>query len=405
MKALSIAVVLLLLQGCSDAATSPDEPTPVRPLTVEETRVVQSTAEFGWKLFSTIAASRPTSNVVLSPLSVSMALGMALNGTEGETWSQMHRTLALAGADQAAVNAGYRGLIDVLSDMDPRVTTTIANSVWARQGFPVLPAFLDTVRMFFDAEARTLDFSQSDAADIINAWVKDKTAGRIPGIVTPPIPDDVVMYLINAVYFKGRWAHRFDKAQTRDAAFTDINSAIRTVPMMSTRATVPFLYTDRVVMADLPFGWDRYRMAIIVPRNNEELRTLETTLNAERFRTEYLAKAVPTEAVIELPRFTLECEFSLNDALKALGMPRAFLPMEAEFTRINPDGGLFISNVKHKTFLAVDEEGAEAAAATSVEIGVVSMPPTLRADRPFLFVIHEVNTGSLLFIGRVATIP
>ncbi len=404
MKILNIIVTVLLLCACSDDPAGPENPTPVRKLSAGEQQVSNSTSAFGWKLFTTIAAAKPTSNIVLSPLSISMALGMVLNGAEGETWTQIRETLEHGTADQAGINAGYRGLIDVLRSMDPRVTTTIANSVWTREGFSVLPTFLDTLRLFFDAEARTLDFGRADAAGIINDWVKTNTGGKIPTIVDPPIPDEMVMYLINAVYFKGMWKHRFDPAATVNATFTDIDANIKTVPMMSRKAKVQYMETQDFTAADLPYGWDRYRMAVIVPKNVETLHNLEATLTGSEFKSRVLELMIEAEVELQLPRFTIEDEHSLNTTLSVLGMPRAFVPGAAEFTKINPDGGLFISSVRHKTFLKVDEEGTEAAAVTSVGVGVVSMPPTLRADRPFLFVIHEVNTGAILFIGRVAKI-
>jgi serine protease inhibitor len=404
MKHCTLILTAFFLMGCTDSATAPEEPTPVRSLTKGEARVSQSTSAFGWALFRQIAETHAHDNIVLSPLSVSMALGMTLNGAKGETWMQMRETLKHESAEQAEINAGYRGLIDVLRSMDPRVTTTIANSVWARDGFPVLPTFTDTLRSFFDADTRTLDFRRSDAADIINAWVKSNTGGRIPSIVTPPIPEEMVMYLINAIHFKGLWKHRFDPSMTTDATFIDINGKQSTVKMMSRRMTVNYVETAEFTAADIPFGWDRYRMAVIVPRNNEALRLLERTLDHGEFRSRVLAGMNESEIELQIPRFTMEDERTLNAALSALGMPLAFDPHQADFTRINPDGGLYISGVRHKTWIKVDEEGAEAAAATSVEIGIVSMPPTLRADKPFLFVIHEQNTGAILFIGRVASI-
>jgi serine protease inhibitor len=393
-----------LLSGCDEQATQPDDPTPVRQLTAGERQISRSTSAFGWALFSTVAKAKPDDNIVLSPLSASLALGMTMNGAEGETWSQMRTALRHGTLAQGDINAGYRGLMDVLKSMDPRVTTTIANSVWTRQGFSVLPDFISTLKTSFDAEARNLDFDRADAAGIINDWVKTHTSGKIPSIVDPPISPEMVMYLINAVYFKGQWKHKFDAKNTRDAEFTDIRGAKTTVPMMARRAKVRYAETTQYTAADLPYGWDRYRMAFIVPRNVESLRMLESSLGEAEFTSGILENMVETEAELQIPRFTLEDDHNLNATLEAMGMPRAFQPGVAEFTRINPEGGLYISSVRQKTFIAVDEEGTEAAAATSVGVGTVSMPPTLRADRPFIFVIHEVNTGAILFIGRVASI-
>lgn len=401
---LPLFATVSMFVACSNGATGPDEPTPVRQLTAGEQQVVASTSAFGWRLFNAFTLAEPDENVILSPLSVTMALGMALNGAELETWSQMREALSLDPADQVAINAGYRGLIDVLSTMDPRVTMTIANSVWTRENFPVLPGFIDTLRLFFDAHAQSLDFSSPDASSTINAWVKNNTGGRIPEIVPSPIPEDVIMYLINAVYFKGIWQHRFDPALTSDAEFTDIHGMKKTVAMMSRRARMRFMNDVNLSAADIPYGWDRFRMMLIVPRDLQTLRFLESNLSDEYIRDNFISRMQTTDMELQIPRFTIESEYSLNEALKSLGMPRAFDPYKAEFTRINPDGGLYITNVKHKTFIRVDEEGSEAAAATSVEVGVVSMPPTLRADRPFLFVLYEANTGAMLFVGRVATI-
>jgi len=328
---------------------------------------------------------------------------MTMNGAAGDTRDQMRRTLGFGDLTQEEINTAYRDLVELLLGLDPSVETAVGNSVWYREGFRVRDAFLDAVRDFFDAEVRALDFSDPGAAGRINGWVRDATRDRIERIVPDPVPGDVVMYLINAIYFKGAWTDRFDPERTADAPFHRPDGSTVDVPLMSQRFEELRHHRGEDFQAvDLPYGGKAFSMTVLLPDPGVELEAWLSSLDAERW--DGMAGALdgaPGRPVrVFLPRFEMEYERTLNDDLKALGMTDAFDPGRADFSALTPGGGVWVDEVKQKAFVTVNEEGTEAAAATSVGV-VESAPPTVRVDRPFLFVIRERLSGTILFLGKV----
>lgn len=403
MKYLSFLLfAVLLLHGCSDESTGPETPVPLRALTAGENKVLTANNDFAFSLFESTIAVTPDENVFLSPLSVSLALGMTLNGAAGETRTAMEQTMAVHGLTTTEINEAWRGLSELLRQADPRVILTIANSIWSRAGFPVEQSFIDTNRDYFDAEVQDLDFNDPQASATINAWVNAKTNGRIPDIIDPPIPAEMVMYLINAVYFKGSWTTQFDPAHTRDDTFTALGGEKQSIRMMSRKGDIRYHADNMMQIVDMPYGWDRFSMAVVLPRPGIALADAATELTNRWDGLEELLGEI--DMTVQLPRFTLAYEVEFKDILSAMGMEIAFDPSRADFSGINADGDLFISEVKHKTFVEVNEEGTEAAAVTSVGIGTTSVPETMRVDRPFLFVIHERHTGAILFIGQISNL-
>lgn len=395
---------VLLVTACSDDATGPATPTPMRALSPQEATINRANGRFAFDLFHRVAAAEGDGNVFLSPLSVSMALGMTMNGADGETWEGMREALRLDAMTAFEMNSAWKSLRTLLLSADPAVTLTVANSIWSREGFAVEQAFIDTNRYYFDADVRALDFDDPGAADVINAWVREKTGDRIPGIVDAPIPALTMMYLINAVYFKGNWKTQFDPAKTQDTPFHPATGAAQSVPLMRREGNMRYLNNGTVEMVDLPYGWDRFSMAVLLPQQGQDIAVLRASLAEPGTWSALQDGLIERNILLLLPRFRMEYETRLNDVLSAMGMDEAFDPNVADFSGINPARELYISSVKHKTFVEVNEEGTEAAAATSVEVGTVSVPPTMLVDRPFLFVIHERNTGAVLFIGQVNSI-
>jgi len=398
---------MLALAACASGPSPPLGPIDLpRDLDPQEAAVVEAGNTFAFDLFGALASAAPDSNVFVSPISVSMALGMAVNGAEGETYHQMVETLGLSALTLDQINASYRGLIDLLLDLDPRVETNVANSVWVREGFPVEEPFLEVNRRFFDATAQTLDFGGPGGVPTINDWVRRETRGRIPSIIDR-IPDHYVMFLINAVYFKGLWAEPFDPEKTREEPFHLFDGSTRTVRMMwHAEGRFPLVAMPAYMAVELPYGGEAFAMTIVVPREERTLEDVVSGMDAAAWRD--LVSRLETDRVgVALPRFRLEYEKTLNDVLKSLGMEIPFQGGFADFTKINRELGrdLYIDEVKHKTFVEVDEEGTEAAGATSVGVGIVSMPPQVVGDRPFLFVIRERLTGTILFIGQFVSPP
>lgn len=391
--------------GCGGEPLGPLSALP-RELTVAERQLVQADNAFAFSLFREINRQEEEGrNVFVSPLSVAMALGMTYNGAAAATRDAMAEALELQGMSIDDVNHAYRGVIDLLRDLDAGVEFQIANSIWHRPTFTPLQPFLDVNRQYFDATVQALDFSRSDAAGTMNEWVDRNTNGKIKKIVPEPIPDHIVMYLINAIYFKGDWTYQFDKDLTRDQPFRLADGSQATVPMMSREEehAVRMVRAGDLAVVDLPYSRQAYVMTIVLPHDPTGAAALATEVTQERWN-DWIAAFAAESIFVSLPKFTLEYALRLNDVLKALGMAEAFDPCRADFSNmfaVRPGEHFWIDDVRHKTFVDVNEEGTEAAAATSVGIGVDSAPPRIDVDRPFLFAIRERFSGAILFLGKI----
>jgi serpin B len=399
----SLVTLLVAAGACGEGLLQPIVDLP-RQLTVAEEKLVEADNRFAFKLFRQVNTDEEDgANVFVSPLSVGMALGMTYNGAAGTTRDAMQQTLELQGLTLQEVNESYQSLIRLLVDLDPRVDMLIANSIWYRQGIQVVPAFIDLNRQYFDAEVTALDFNDPAAANVINQWVDSKTRGRIDRIIDPPIPVDMIMYLINAIYFKGDWTSQFDKDLTRNAPFTLATGSQTSVPTMASGAKIPIrTFGDNdVLVADLPYGGRAYSMTLVVPHEASQIVELSQTLTGDRWSA-WIGALQDDSIDVYMPKFTVEYEVTLNDVLKALGMAIAFSEMDADFTNLyaGPQRA-YISEVKHKTFVEVNEEGTTAAAVTSVGVGVTSIPQVVRVDRPFIFAIRERLSGTIVFMGRM----
>lgn len=392
-----------LVTACTDGTGPGPEPITELPrqLSIAEGELVEADNTFAFKLFKEINDQEGDKNIFVSPLSVAMALGMTYNGAAGSTQQAMQEVLELQGMDLQEVNESYRSLIDLLQDLDQQVEFTLANSIWYRNTMTFEQDFIDLNRDYFDAEVTAIDFSAPSASQTINGWVDEKTNGRIPEIVPQTIPDYIVMYLINAIYFKADWTYQFDKSRTSDAPFRLIDGSEVTVDMMEHGGEIPvrYLWNEDLMAVELSYGGDAYVMTILLPYELGNINDVLAGLTQENW-SGWLGDLYKGEVYVRLPRFTLEYELTMNDVLTALGMGVAFSDT-ADFTNMYAPGGLYIDEVKHKTFVKVDEEGTEAAAATSVGIGVVSAPPMFVVDRPFVFVLREKLSGTILFMGKV----
>ena len=404
-RSIAGALLLLATAGCAEPVTGPPDRVPEitrlpRALSAAEVELIEANNRFAFDLLD--QANRPNGNLLISPLSASMALGMTMNGAFGDTWRQMRDMLGVGSLAEEEINASYRSLLGLLAGLDPAVETAIGNSVWTRQGFPVHSDFLDTVRESFHAEAAELDFASPAASERINEWVKAATRGRIEDIVPARIPAAVVMYLINAIYFKGSWTLRFDPSDTRPEPFQLDDGSTRTVPLMTLRGEIFYQETRRFQAVDLPYGGGAFSMTVLLPQYGVSVDDLATSLGAAEWK-EIAEGFRDTEMLLFLPRFRMAYERTLNDDLAALGMVDAF-DLRADFTRLSPVDGLSISEVKQKSWVDVNEEGTEAAAATVVAVRETAAS-VFRADRPFLFLIRERLSGTILFVGKLATPP
>jgi len=398
-----LIIVFLSFNNCTkDLSPIEDKPKQIRALTEDEIQLVESGKSFGLNLFKKIVAAQPDTNIFISPLSVSMALGMTLNGASGETYQAMQQTLEFNGLTNREINVAYQSLIDLLTHLDPKVMMEIANSIWYRNTFQVEQLFLDVNKKYFDAEISALDFNDPASVSIINSWVSENTHEKIKTIINK-IDPLTVMFLINAIYFKGSWTYEFDKDNTENDIFYKKDGSQINCQMMHMRNRFEYYEDEDVQIIDLPYGDGDFSMTILLPKQNVEMNAFIENLDEQRWQT-YLTSLQSDSGNLMLPKFKVEYKLKMNDVLSAMGMAVAFDPGRADFTRINKQGGLFISRVLHKTFVQVDEEGTEAAAVTVVEIGYTSTEPsgfTMAVNRPFVYIIREHHSNSFLFMGKM----
>ncbi|HET7190246.1 MAG TPA: serpin family protein, partial [Gemmatimonadaceae bacterium] len=340
-----------------------------RPLTAGEQSIVGAANDFSFSLFKAVNSS-PDSNVFTSPLSASFALGMTMNGAAGTTYDQMRSALGFGTTSEAEINGGYKGLVAMLRGLDPQVDLRIANSIWYDKTQAVNPSFVETSRNYFDAQVTALVFSDPASVTKINDWVSAATAQKIPKIVDA-LEQDLVMVLVNAIYFKGSWRERFDPAQTIDAPFHGV-AGDQPAKLMHRTGTMGHLSTTDYDAVDLPYGNSAFTMTVVLPQAGTSVEAVASSLQSEAWSTA-MGQLRTVDVDLYLPRFRMEWSRTMNDDLKSLGMRDAFVDGGADFSRIAPNG-LFISYVKQKSYVDVNEEGTEAAAATAVGISVTSAP-------------------------------
>lgn len=368
-------------------------------LTEREQQKVESDNQFTFKLFKeALSGHEAGKNLMLSPLSVSMAIGMTGNGSKGETLEGMRTALEFKNFTEEEVNSYYGKLIRELPLLDPKATLKIANSIWYRSGFDVLPAFLQTNVNNYKATVEALDFASPAAKNKINDWVNTNTNGKIPTIIDE-VRGNAVMFLINAVYFKSNWKYQFDKSKTGKKDFYLGGGSKVQADFMVSKATMNSRAHLDAAIYELPYGNDKYSMVFVLPNQSTTAVQLVAKLDQVKWKT-WMSGLTEMTSDIILPKFKFEYKIGLNDCLSNLGMDMAFSDA-ADFSRIRNIGGLQINEAKHKTFIEVNEEGTEAAAATSVGITYTSGPPAVLINRPFIFAIREMKTGLIVFTGIV----
>lgn len=398
-----VVPVTLTALACSDPSGPAETITSLpRPLTVAEQKVIGGSNAFAFDLLREINKAQRDSNVFVSPLSASMALGMTANGAAGTTYEAMHNALRLGDASREDVNEGYKSLIALLRGLDKSTDFRIANSIWYEKTFPFNDTFLAESKSFFDAEVKALDFTDPSSLTTINSWVNTSTNEKIPTILDAIDPSEV-MFLINAIYFKGTWQKQFDKSETAQASFFALDGSKADVPLMHQSVPLRVAHTATYTAIDLLYGNSAYAMTVVLPNQNVSVNTLAESLTGDNWKS-LEQSFTEQQSEFFFPRFQLTWKRLLNNDLRALGMGIAF--DAADFTPMSPRGrDLIITKVIQKTFVDVNEEGTEAAAATSVGIGLTSAPAAIRVDRPFLFVIRERFSGTIMFMGKIVKLP
>lgn len=395
--------------GSSHRALAQPEPVNVqtRPqqTAVIDAKLIEANTGFSFKLFSEILQQDGGKNVFVSPSSVAIALAMTYTGASGDTRKAMAKALELQGMDLPDINQAYADLKTTLETADPEVQLNIANSLWARQGIAFKRDFLQVNREFYDAEITDLDFSDPASVGKINNWVQQKTNGKINQVIDQLQPSDI-LFLINAIYFKGKWTDEFDKNQTEDRPFYLTDGSQKNHPLMRQWGNYRYYETDQFQAVSLPYSQKRLSLYVFLPREDSNLDRFYQQLNAENWQ-QWMSQFRNRDGSIGLPRFKMEYEIGLNPALTALGMGVAFDPNRADFTAMS-DVNPSINAVKHKTFVEVNEEGTEAAAVTVIGTRSMSAPISSESpfemivDRPFFCAIRDNRTGTLLFLGSIS---
>jgi serine protease inhibitor len=396
---LLIMVIATFFSGCTSEAETDGE---VLNLTKKAAQLIDVNNKFGLDLYQRIyGAEKVSQNLMVSPLSVALALAMTYNGAAATTMEAMENTLRLKGFTREEINTAYQSLVGQLASLDPKVLLSIANSIYYRDDFHVEKDFVDLNKKFYDAEVSALDFASPSAVGVINGWVNTKTKGKIPEILKEITPNQV-MFLLNAIYFKGIWAKEFNKKTTANYPFYRSKTESVAVPMMMRTDTLDYASNDLFSAIRLAYGYGSFNMFVFLPKG-DEVSGIIKQLTPENW-TSWMKLFKETQTVeIRMPRFKFAYEIKLNDVLTDMGMGIAFTGA-ADFRGINRDGGLNIDYVKHKTFVEVNEEGTEAAAVTIVAIEKNMVGPEkifFTVDKPFFFVITEKSTGAILFMGTV----
>ncbi|MBM3474190.1 MAG: serpin family protein [Armatimonadetes bacterium] len=399
----AVAVVLAQL-GCRPHTAAPREPAPPPPPV--SAALIDGYTDFAFRLFAKLRKEEPEANVFVSPTGIAVALAMTCNGAAGDTEKAMLQTLGCRGMPIDTLNKESEALLAGLRNPDPQVELSVANSIWTAHGTPFRPTFIEALKTSYDAPATELDFAAPAAPRTIDDWVKEATRGRIDQIVDAPINPLMTCFLIDAVYFNGKWTDPFEERDTKPADFRLSDGSTKRVKFMSRdEADYSYLDGDGFRAIVLPYGNGRVSMFIFLPDKGMALEGLCARLNPKTWK-DWLGRFDNATVNLKLPKFRLEYDSRLKDTLSAVGMGIAFDPNRADFSRMSPEPQ-WIYEVKHKTFVEVTEEGTEAAAATEGEMAageeaIGSRIVTFVVDRPFLCAIRDHATGAILFLGAVA---
>ncbi|WP_221389715.1 serpin family protein [Dyadobacter sp. NIV53] len=388
----------LLFACTNDGVTPVDE---VNPVVIPE-NIAAGTTAFAFDFFKNMQETQPAEeNLFISPLSLHMAMGMLLNGSESETANEILKTLKMEGVSLADLNKAYKTLLDELPLADSKVNLGLANSAWYRNDFQVETDFQNVLRTSFDAEVTGLPFDDA-AKTKINNWASDKTNGRIKKVLDEISPEHV-MFLLNALYFKGDWKTKFDASKTLDTPFYLQNGTQKTVKMMYAKSDFKVAGGEKYNALQLPYANGQFNMTLLIPQGQNTVGSVISGLTPQDWNNLQTTRLIKTGVNAGLPRFTLEYAAKLNNTLNKMGINKVFTDA-AELGKINKTADLFVDFVKQNTYLNIDEKGTEAAAVTTIGIGLTSANPNepkYICDRPFVLIISEKTSNTILFMGRI----
>lgn len=376
-------------------------------LTRSEQQLVSSGNDFAFNLFRELGKAgaagenAPETSLIVSPISITYALGMINNGAVGETQAQINKVLGFGEEGADGINVFCRKMLTEAPALDKLTKVMIANTIYMNKGYELKPDFTAKAKEFFEAEPEMRDFHDGKTMDVINQWASDHTEKMIEEVLNErSFNPAAVSYLLNAIYFKGAWAEKFNKSATRNEPFA---SADKPVPMMHQEHAFDYAETPDCQLLRLPYGNNAYRMTVILPREGKTVADVLPALTARTW-ADWQARMRSALVDVKLPRFESKNVMSLNGVMKALGMPKAFQPDVAEFPNFC-NTSVHIGMMKQVARIKLNEEGTEAAAVTVIGLDTASIDPEphrveFHANRPFLYVISEQSTGAVFFIGK-----
>jgi len=409
MKTILIPILVMPLCGFAQGFDGPSSASAPSPIPAAPSALAQANNSFATDLYGSLRAG--PGNIFFSPYNISVALAMTYGGARGQTAAEMAKVLHFATPADSIAKA-YGALDAQLQSEEPAGTLNVASSLWGEQDFHFLPAFLDSTQKDYAAVVQSVDFKNASEAarSAINQWVAGATQDKIQNLIAPGgVTSRTRLVLCSAIYFKGKWDSTFDPSSTQPTPFFVSPSAPVSVPMMSQRAHFQSVFLDGFGLLEMPYKGGHLSMIILLPTANDGLPGVESRLKAGAL-SGWLASldhAPESDTQLSVPRFESTQSLDLSGPLKQLGMPTAFLGDGADFSGMTGKPDLFISAVVHKAYIDVDEEGTVAAAATAVEefqaTAVMPRPPavTFTADHPFLYLIRDNSSGSILFLGRI----
>lgn len=397
MRKIFLPLLAVLLAACQSDDVVRENAPDIRGLSAAETQITTSSNNFAFNLFKRIQKEE-AANSFISPFSVSTALAMTLNGAGSETQQSILGVVDYGAFSAAEVNEAYLEIFSMLLSMDSKVDLGIANSVWHTNQYHVKNSFSEIIKDYYDGTIQALDFTKAQQSkDAINGWVAQKTNNRIKNLIEDIDPHQV-MFLVNAIYFKGEWTHRFDKGKTAEATFTTPAGSTTADIMHSDGVKMNLYSNSEMQLIDIPYGNEQFSLTVLMPHEPTNLQAFINTLNAEDLAY-WLSQAHSDTLALNLPKFKMEWKSDLKKTLVSMGMKMQDLPNLFEETL-----PLEISAVIHQSFLDVNEEGSEAAAATAVGVVLTSVgqePPNITINKSFVFMIREKHTGAILFMGQL----
>ncbi len=390
-----LIVMMVFASSCSDESTTLPDP-PVRELSINEEEIANSANNFTFDLMTRIESENPDENYFISSFSISTVLSMLMNGANEPVQEEFIETLGLSGMSPEAINESYLSLVKYIYGLDPSVTLNVANSNWYSHNFTIQDEFANILQTYYEAEIFARDFGKSATLGDLNKWVENETNGKIKNILDAIKPDNV-MFLINAIYFKANWTNQFDPDKTTDLPFLLKNNQSIDVPTMVSEVKHWRSYDSNLnaQIIEIPYGNENYAFTIIMPDEVSEIDDIVSRIDVTSLNN-VLADSSTFVNDLYLPKFQLDFKADLKELLVSMGMPLRGL--DNLFVETTP---LEIDEVIHQSFLEVNEEGSEAAAATVVGIAPTSLPPSTWINQPFVFLIRERNSGTILFSGKL----